>query len=106
MVRSQKQYPKKVAGIDGSKQAGVAAGTPSLAAAALPAASSVQPTVACTVALPKGRLRADFINALKVNNLKERTIQAYCNAVSMFQGFLHHDPLEVSVNDIRAFFFM
>ena len=106
MVRSQKRYPKEVAGVDGGKRPSVVSRAPAPAAVALPAASSAQPPVACTVTLPKGRLRADFINALKVNNLKARTIQAYCNAVSMFQGFLHHGPLEVSVNDSRAFFFM
>jgi hypothetical protein len=66
-----------------------------------PAVQSAAPARAA-----KGQLRSDFINALKVDGFSERTIESYCAAVTMFQSFLHHDPLDVKANDIRAFFFI
>jgi hypothetical protein len=52
------------------------------------------------------RLRDHFISALTVENMAQRTINAYCNAVQMLVNFLHRSPLTgISVNDIRAFFF-
>lgn len=52
------------------------------------------------------RLRDQFIIALTVEKMAQRTINAYCNAVQMLVDFLHHSPLVgISVNDIRAFFF-
>lgn len=51
-------------------------------------------------------LREEFIKALKVDDKSDRTIKSYCDAVKMFQNFIHKNPLNVTVNDIRAFFFI
>ena len=53
-----------------------------------------------------GSLREEFIRALKVADKSDRTIKSYCDAVKMFQNFIHKHPLNVTVNDIRAFFFI
>ena len=50
-------------------------------------------------------LREEFIKALRVSDKSNRTIKSYCDAVKMFQNFIHKNPLDVTVNDIRAFFF-
>ena len=57
------------------------------------------------VSVKKGSLREEFVKALKVNDRSDRTIKTYCDAVNMFQCFINKSPLNVSVNDIRAFFF-
>ena len=55
----------------------------------------------------KPSLKEAFINALKVENYKPRTIESYCMAVKMLQTFLGRSPLDnITVNDIRAFFFI
>ncbi|KMQ49356.1 Integrase [Chitinispirillum alkaliphilum] len=51
-------------------------------------------------------LREEFIKALKVNDKSDRTIKSYCDAVKMFQTFIHKHPLHVTENDIRAFFYL
>jgi len=53
----------------------------------------------------KGQLKQEFIDALKVLGISERTIKLYCNAVALFQKFLHRDPRTATINEIRAFFF-
>jgi len=52
----------------------------------------------------KGQLKREFIDALKVDGKSKRTIESYCAAVTMFQNFIRRDPLQVSANDLRAFF--
>ena len=53
-----------------------------------------------------GSLREEFMKALKVADRSERTISSYCDAVKRFQSFINRSPLNVTVNDIRAFFFI
>lgn len=53
-----------------------------------------------------GSLREEFIRALKIDDKSDRTIKSYCDAVKMFQNFIHKHPLNVTINDIRAFFFI
>ena len=74
-----------------------------------PAVPRPQPAVAAPsapviVQRTKGQLKREFIDALKVEGKSRRTIDSYCNAVTMFQNFVRRDPLQVSVNDLRAFF--
>lgn len=54
----------------------------------------------------KPNLREEFIKALKVSDKSDRTVKTYCDAVKMFQTFIHKNPLHVTENDIRAFFFI
>jgi hypothetical protein len=73
--------------------------------APLPQQKSVVQLNESVQAAPKpGGLREEFVRAMKVNNLADRTIEAYCDAVRMLQNFLGRNPLNVSVNDLRAFF--
>ena len=58
------------------------------------------------LAVKPGSLCEEFIRALRVSDRAEHTIRSYCDAVKMFQAFIKKSPLNVTVNDIRAFFFI
>ena len=67
---------------------------------------SVPTAVSSHLPSRSGSIREEFIKALRVADKSDRTIKSYCDAVRMFQNFIHKHPLNVTVNDIRAFFFI